>query len=263
MIRVIIVEDELHDTAILRTFLNEIGNVEILSEISDEMDAVAAILKYEPDIVFFDIHLLGRPAFKALETLRNTGIMSDLIFTSAYEEYAFKVFEYSNLPYLTKPIDKEKLADALSKFQSKKSTSTLNEKLVNLNLLRKIEFNTENERFFVAPLDIIFCNSDGNYTNIHLSKTDRITVGKPLAIIEKLLPDELFERVHQSFLINKNYLRKLDKKNNICILFKDGTEYPVKFSRRLGRFFLENKRSVRLESTFFRKIVFVRKRVIV
>jgi len=228
-ISVIIVEDEFHESELLKTFLIEIGGISILKIANDELSALTSILEHKPDLVFFDINLNGKPAFDILKTLKNTKTKSQIIFTTAFEEYALKVFEYSTMPFLLKPIDKKKLSEIIEKFREKKINQQL---LNNIDLFDQIKFKDGNNSIFFKPLDIFYCKSNGRYTKIYTNKTKYSLVTTSLKEIEEMLSKYNFKRIHRSCIINMAYLKKFDSKNNNCFIDKDNEKVVLEVSRK-------------------------------
>jgi len=149
--KAIIIEDEIHDLRILRTFLQEIGGIDIIAEVSEEENILTEILIKKPDIVFYDINLNGKPALIPLKALNNTNIHTQIIFTTAYEQYAVEVFEYSKFPYLLKPLDKDKLKNILIKIKQNKASDIKPTSFENIDLLDKIELKSQDRITYVAP----------------------------------------------------------------------------------------------------------------
>lgn len=246
LISAIIVEDEYHDSELLKAFLSEIEDIEILAVATDENEALQKILLHTPDLIFFDINLNGTPALDTLQALKNANIKSKIIFTTAYEEYAMKVFEYSNLPYLLKPIDKDKLFEVICNFRNqlnnitKNKTNANNKNQIgkndnifeNLNLFPKIEFRETNNIIYLRPLEILYCEADGGYTKIFTYKNSFSLATSTLRSVQEKLPKQIFERIHDAFLINKEYLCKFDTKNNKCHLKKEEEKVILDVSRR-------------------------------
>ncbi|MFT5647186.1 MAG: two-component system LytT family response regulator, partial [Aureispira sp.] len=165
----------------------------------------------------------------------------NLVFTTAYDEYALKAFKYSAIDYLLKPIDPLELIDAVGKVQqssnknSAKSVDSMFE-LYKENKFDKIAIPSVDEFHFVRISEIIRCEASSNYTIIYLGTGKKIVAPKTLKEFEELLAPEGFFRVHQSHLINLSHIQQFMKTKN-KIRMGDGSEVEV--SRRKKTLFME------------------------
>lgn len=233
-IKCIIVEDD----EILRIGLRQMlqlfaSNFEIVSEADTVELAVENIIKYQPDVVFLDIMLIGGTGFDVLEQYRKKKgeLNFKIIFITAYEEYAVKAFRMSALDYLLKPVDPDDLKEVITKIENYKNSSfnvynLLIEQLNKNKISKKIALSTSEDIHIVEINDIVYCQSDNNYTTVYLEEGRKIMVSKPLKEYEELLPLNDFLRVHQSFLVNKNYIQSFNKSEQMIVL-KNGRELPV------------------------------------
>jgi two-component system LytT family response regulator len=227
MIRTIIIDDEEKSRKLLANLLKlYCDNVEVVA-FADSVDSgLAVIQKHQPDLIFLDIIMPGEDGFSLLTRLAK--INFEVVFTTAYGEFAIKALRENALDYLLKPIDVEELKNAVNRAgkkinQAYKYTETtigrklakLIEKYHSLNIhVDKIGIPTENGLMFISINDISLCKAAGNYTEIHFVDSARKeVVSKTLKEFEKLLERYNFLRVHRSYLINLNNIKEYHRVN--------------------------------------------------
>ena len=190
------------------------------------------------DLLFLDIKMNDGTGFDLLKRLPQ--INFNLIFTTAYDEYALKAFKFSAIDYLLKPIDPLELKDAVSKIKiessnTSKSLDSMMEMYSN-KVFDKLAIPSVDEFSFVHLSQIIRCEASSNYTIIFLENGKKIVAPKTLKEFEALLSSEGFFRVHQSHLISLNHIKQFQKNKN-KIIMNDASEVEV--SRRKKSIFLE------------------------
>lgn len=214
MIRSIIVDDELKSRESLKILLEDFcEDVEVKALCQNVEEAVVAIESYDPQIVFLDIQMQRETGFDLLAQLKKTNF--EIIFTTAYSEYAIKAFKFSAIDYLLKPIDIGELKRAVEKVEKKLSgnIATRLERLIE-NLKPptpqsyKVALPTADGLVFVKIEDIIYCEASSNYTNIYTLDGKKHIVSRTLKEYEDLLEDHNFFRVHNSHLINLACIKK-------------------------------------------------------
>ncbi|MCD6332755.1 MAG: response regulator transcription factor [Bacteroidales bacterium] len=192
--------------------------------------AVTLIDQLQPELVFLDIALPDGLGFEVLDQVTHTGF--EVIFTTAYDQYALKAFEFSALDYLLKPIDAQKLRDSVEKYRKSNHSTTLPERVSVLreNLTDKTEhiILTSMDGFEVHKIsDIIRCEANGSYTVFYLNNGRKVITSKTLNNFEKLLSDLCFVRVHSKHLINLEFVKKYISGRGGYIVFEDGTQVDV------------------------------------
>jgi two-component system LytT family response regulator len=237
MLRAIIVEDELRSrqtlTGMLKLFCK---NVEVAGEAENVKEGIDLIRKEKPDIVFLDIQMPDGSGFKLLEEIGQ--INFDIIFTTAYDQYAIQAIKFSALDYLLKPIYQDDLVRAVKKAEDNKEKIDRNEHvdvlLENLkksvNEPPKIILSTAEKINVVKVDDILRCASDNYYTMFYFTNGQKLLVSKTLKENEELLKDQHFIRPHKSHLVNTKYIKGFLKQDGGYIIMTDGTNIPV--SRR-------------------------------
>ena len=231
-LRAILVDDEKHSletTAILiRKFCPD---VEIVCELQSPVEAVEWINKEEPDLLFLDISMPKMNGFELLNVL--TYKDADVIFTTAYDEYALEGFKQGAIHYLVKPIDPEELVESVQRVKKKQSEENKGIPLNQMGLKPKIPISSLNGVELIEVDQIIRCESDGNYTTIVLPAR-KITVSKTLKEIEKQLNDfPFFFRLHNSHLVNLNQVVKYIRGEGGSVILSNQEEIGVSRSKKM------------------------------
>jgi two-component system LytT family response regulator len=236
------VEDEKHQQETLTKLLSDFSDFQLEGIASSVDEGVTLLESVKPDLVFFDVMLGMRKSFEILERLER--IPFGIIFTTAYEEHAVRAFRFSAIDYLLKPIAREELAQALSKFRQSKmaeQTSNIQNMLANFKLPinnHRIALPTLTGFLYVQVKDIVRCESDNTYTTFFTVDKRKIIVSKTLKEVEQTLTetDYRFFRVHNSHLINLEYITEYLKGEGGIVKMIDGSQIDV--SRRRKEEFL-------------------------
>ncbi|MGN6638012.1 MAG: LytR/AlgR family response regulator transcription factor, partial [Mucilaginibacter sp.] len=213
MIKAIIVDDEQHCINRLEDMLHNFcrQTVQLTGTFDTVEKAIIGINELKPNLVFLDVQLHEKTGFDLLTQLPE--INFEIIFVTAYDNYAIKAFKFSAVDYLLKPIDPDDLLQAISKLQHVMQQHELTDKFQMLlnnfktnNAARKITVPTSKGLVFLSIDDIIRCEASVNYTTIYLKDKQQLMVAKTLKDFEDILSDLQFFRIHNSHLINLNYI---------------------------------------------------------
>lgn len=237
MKKVLIIDDENRTRQLIAKMIESFGlDVETIPEGENVQSGIAAIEKYNPDIVFLDIQMPDGTGFDVLASIPNKTF--EVIFITAHEEFAIKAIKFSALDYLLKPVDTTELKAALEKAlvtideRSEPSQFDALQKNIQPSEKRRLVLKTQ-ESVHVVELDqIIRCEADRNYTSFFLLDNKKILVSKTLKEYETLLSGHNFLRVQQSHLVNIDYVDRYDKKNGGAVVMKDGSEVPLSPAKR-------------------------------
>ncbi len=243
MHKAIIIDDEAKGRLAIREKLREYcPQVQVIAEAANGREGIAAIEQYHPDIIFLDIEMPGMNGFEMLNSLPDKNF--HIIFTTAYNQYAIKAIKYAAFDYLLKPIDIEELKESVEKISQLKSSHTKEQiHLLQHNissprkLLNKLAVHTMEGLFFYDIADIEYLEANSNYTNFHFTNKTKIIASKTLKEFEELLPEEIFFRPHNSYLINLTCIKKYIKGDGGQIELKTGVFIDV--SRRKKEEFLK------------------------
>ncbi len=249
-LRVVIIEDEKHSLDTLSHLLLDFcENITILGTAANVTNGISLIKETNPDLVFLDIELHSGTGFDILQKLED--ISFEVIFTTAFEQYAIKAIKFSSVDYLLKPIDLEELQTAIQKVKSRQNSKVSIRQIKNLvkNLEgqnikdKKICLSTQEGMEFVKVLDIRYCKANGSYTIFSIKGQPDQLVSKNLKEFELLLQEYDFMRVHNSYLINLREVKKYIKSEGGYIIMNNNDH--VHLSPRKKELFLERIVNIR------------------
>lgn len=224
MIKAVIVDDEQKSRKLLRNLINDYCKKVEIVDMADSMEnGVASIKKHKPDLIFLDIELQDGKGFDLLEKIGETH--AEVIFTTAYDQYAIQAIHFSALDYLLKPINVDELKTAVQKVEQK-INEQIEKQSINQSLQillennkaqtnnKKIGLPTQNGINFVPIKEIIICKAEGNYSLIYLAgKKHQEIVSRTLKEFEDMLREFNFFRVHRSYLVNLDHIREYSRTN--------------------------------------------------
>src|SRR5688572_3299056 len=240
MLKALIVDDEPKARENLQILLHDfVEGVEAVGLCENIAEATEAVRAHAPDVVFLDIQLQRETGFDLLTRLKE--INFEVIFTTAYSEYAIKAFKFSAIDYLLKPIDIEELKRAVAKVEKRKDDtigSRLNELMNNLKTNSvenyKLALPTSDGLVFIKMLDIIYCEASSNYTEITLADGKKYVVSRTLKEYEDLLEGYNFYRIHNSYLINLNAIKKYVRGDGGYVVMSDDKSLDVSKRKKDG-----------------------------
>ncbi len=243
MINCIIIDDERKAREAFKKIIDRYlkDKLLVLALCESVKEGVAAIHKFNPDIVFLDIEMPEENGFKLFEYFDTVNF--EVIFTTAFNQYAVNAIKYSALDYILKPINFIDLNDALKRYEVSSKVKSRNERvevlLSNMNMgntiKSKVALPTLSGYEMKKINDIIYCEGEQNYTKIHLIGDQQLLVSKTLKYIEELLPTDAFFRIHKTYLVNLNYVDKYLRTDGHKVLLDDGTKLDVA-NRRIDDF---------------------------
>jgi two-component system LytT family response regulator len=246
MIKTVLVEDEKKSREVLQKMLEKhCPDVQLLGSASSVTEGVEMIRSQKPELVFLDIELTDGTGFDVLEKVKDQQF--DVVFATAYDQYAIKAIKFSAIDYLLKPYDIDELKAAVKKIADKKAQHAA-PNLDNIKFLldnfkkqdenyNKITLPTGNAYEIVQIKDIVRCEADGSYTNFYLSDKRHFMVTQNLKHYEDILPGDKFLRVHHAHLINMDHVVRFLKEDSGYAIMSDGSK--IEISRRKREQFLE------------------------
>ncbi|NQV53462.1 MAG: response regulator transcription factor [Flavobacteriales bacterium] len=240
-IRTLIVDDEELARKNLEFILKDVcPQVEVVGVAANAKAAKKKIESENIDLLLLDIEMPNGSGFDLLESLEGQ-IDFKIIFITAYHEYALRAFKFSAVDYLLKPINSDELQAAIAKVQpgqdveSKEKIDTLIENISKKGgVMNKIALPSMEGLQFVELDDVIYCESQDNYTQFFLTDGKRIMVSKTIKHFEELLDPDRFFRVHRSNIINLRYIDKYVKGEGGYVVMKQGARIPVSRRRKEG-----------------------------
>jgi len=230
--KAIIIDDERLARAELKKLLQEFPEVEIIDEAANAEEGIAKIESLRPDLIFLDIQMPGKTGFDMLSQLERT---PQVIFTTAYDEFALKAFEVNALDYLLKPVEPKRLADAIQKlqFSDSKEVRTEAENFNNSILTENDQvFVKDGERcWFVKLSDIRLFESVGNYAKVFFNSNKPLIL-KSLNALEERLDEKVFFRANRKHIVNLRLIEKIEPYFNGGLLLELKGGEKIEVSRR-------------------------------
>ena len=235
--KILIVDDENPTRHLIKKMINSFGlNLDVYTDGENVKTAISAIERIQPDLVILDIQMPDGNGFDVLKAIPDKKF--EVIFITAYQEYAIQAIKFSALDYILKPLAIDELKAALLKaiksLDQKKSNYPFValDNNVQAHKKKKLILKTLESMFIVDIDNIVRCESDKNYTFFFFAEGKKILVSKTLKEYDMLLSDLSFFRVQQSHLINMNYVDRYDKHEGGCVIMKDGTQIPLSQAKK-------------------------------
>lgn len=234
--RIAIVDDEVHCIEILVIHLQaNFPDANIVYKSNKVEEALETLPKLDIDLLFLDIEMPGMSGFHLLEQLPD--YQFDVIFTTAYSQYALQAFKIRAINYLMKPVDETELLEAISIYRENKGDhdfptadkveALLSELKKDGFIKSKISVPVSDGYEFIEVNDIMYCKSQSNYTTLYLADESEILVCKTLKEVAATLEQYFFMRVHHSYLINPNYMKNFSRNDGGYLVMEDKKQIPV------------------------------------
>ena len=231
LIQAVLIDDEDNSLEALSILLEKYcPDVEIIGTGQSVEEAVETIDNLQPELVFLDIALPDGQGFEVLEQVSHKNF--EVVFTTAYDQYALTAFEFSALDYILKPINAEKLQQSVKRYQEIKGDRDISGRVSVL----KESLNNVNERIILTSMDgfevykiadIIRCEANGSYTTFFIKGGIKVVTSKTLNNFEKLLSDQPFARVHSKHLVNLEFIKRYISGRGGYVVFEDGSQVDV------------------------------------
>jgi two-component system, LytTR family, response regulator len=248
MIRTIIVDDEPSAVSVLATLLRKKckDDVEVIASSSAPGEGRELIEKHSPDLVFLDIEMPGMSGIDIVRSFRDPKF--HVVFVTAHDNYAVQAFELCAVNYLLKPVGPETVMRTIEKVKEEIRRKQ-NNSVAPLEKLEKLFYRHSNSSdskigiamsekiVFVNIGEIIFCEANSAYTNVHLQDGRKMVASKPLGYFEVLLTNHKFFRIHHSYLINLNRIKEFQKNDGGYVIMENNKQLEV--SRRKRTEFLD------------------------
>lgn len=236
MIKAIIIDDEPKAVKMLQAIIEDTceGDVEVVATCQDLPEGIKAIKKYHPSLVFLDIDMPGYSGLQILDFFNEDEIDFDIVFTTAYNEYALQAFRLSAIDYILKPIQPELIRESVNRIINKHNKaeniqkfSTLKQNL-DIEGTKRIAVAIGQSIKFLSLNDIVMIKADGAYSEIVLQDDSKLLISKNLKHFEDLLSfAESFIRVHKSFLINSKYVNEYVKSEGGYLILNNKYEVSI------------------------------------
>ena len=238
MITAVIIDDEWNNVTMLSGLLKTYcPQVSLMSSAESAADGKKLIETLKPELILLDIEM---PYFNGFDLLRSLPkLESEVIFITAFDQYAIDAFKYAAIDYLLKPVNIEQLEQAVARAERriKEKISTRNYELLINNLDKRetekksIIISEKGEQYFIQFADIKYIIADGSYTCIHTDKRNFVST-RNLVDFEDLLPGTIFCRIHNGHIVNRRYIVKVHKGRGGSVTMKDGRELEIAVRRK-------------------------------
>ena len=236
MIRAVIIDDNPGNRALNRQLLGEyFPDISVVAEADSVDSAVEVLQKENPDLVLLDIEIKGGSGFHVLQKMKPYRFK--VVFITAFDNFAIKAIKFSAMDYILKPVNEfefqQAIQNVLNALETDKEENTLSqndyllESYKKETQLGKIILRTADALHVVDINDILYCRSDNSYTSFFLQSGEEIIVSKGLKDYIEMLKDYSFFRPHQSYLVNLNYVKMVDKGDGGFVVMKNGKEIPL------------------------------------
>lgn len=239
MIKAILIDDEPDALEMLEWQLKQYcRQVQIVALCTSVDEGIAAIHQHAPQLVFLDIEMPHKSGFEVIKAFPDPSF--EIIFITAYNQFALQAFKAAALDYLLKPVDAEDLVKSIARFEKKQLHHSLKQQLEQLlqeykparPAIERISLPTADGIFFVSPQEIMRAEASGNYVTVYFTDNKKLLLAKTLKDIEELLQGHTFIRIHQSHLVNIDHISKYSKSDGGIVFMKDGSKLPVSRQRK-------------------------------
>lgn len=234
MIKAVIIDDELAMQEINACLLAEhFPDIKLQGTANSIESGVELIKAQKPDLVLLDIELTDGTGFDLLQKLQPYNFK--VVFITGHDAFAIKAIKFSALDYILKPVNENEFKQAIERAveliekneSTKPQVDVLMDSFKREMQTKKLVLRTSDALHIIDIRDIYFCKSDNSYTTFYFRGKDKIIVSKSLKDYEGLLSEYGFYRAHQSFLVNLNHIKKVDKTDGGFIIMKNKKEIPV------------------------------------
>lgn len=240
MIKTLIIDDEHNASEFLEKLLKRYfpNKFHVCKTCESVDEAVKAIEEFKPNLIFLDIQMPNKNGFELFKEIRD--IDFEVIFTTAHSEFAIEAIKRSALDYLLKPINYIDLLGAITRFEEKTKKQVQQNQLSILienmdsgdSAHKKIAIATETGFEFLKFNTIIYLEAQSNYTKFYLTDNSTIITAKTLKHFEEILPEELFFRIHKTFLVNMNFIKRFSKVDEFLVELITGQKLPVSHRKK-------------------------------
>jgi two-component system LytT family response regulator len=227
----IIVDDEQEARDILASLIRDhVPDIRVIAQAASAGEAINSILAEEPDIVFLDIDMPGKNGFEVARSIGEHQMQTIIIFVTAFNQFAIDAIKCSAFDYLLKPVSIGDLKSCFVRLRTSKKAENLQlsvGQLMNCLNHEKISFHHHTGRIFIDPQTIVYCEAEGNYTDVYLTDGTHHIITQSLISIEALLEGHGFSRISRSVIINRRFMHQINRKEKKCILVAEGNEYTL------------------------------------
>lgn len=230
----LIVDDEEKALELLQKLLEDTQQFSEIKCANSGPSASERLKSFQPDLIFLDIKMPDQDGLSFLKELKHDNKSTEVVFVTAYDQYALQAIKNHAFDYLLKPVDRKELFDCIMEYKKRKQGPYLLDRLEKFILENKessrMRINTRTGYIFIDPSMILYCQADGNYTLIDLGDRQQLC-SMQLGVVEVTLPKNNFVRLGRSLIVNTHHIIKVDRKTNQILFEKNGKSYSLKISK--------------------------------
>jgi two-component system LytT family response regulator len=231
----LIVDDEESARKLLKALLEETLYFSEIRAASSAASARMELSDFEPDIIFLDIKMPGKDGFAFIEDFKKEAHKAEIVFITAYDQYAIKAIKNKAFDYLLKPVNRKELKQCIERFNGRKKEDLLNSNSMKViqkeEGLTRIRINTRKGTVFINPSSILYCKADGNYTVICTGEKQHLC-SMNLGKVAEMLPGKTFIRLGRSHIINFEFITLVDRRESTVTLTRNGESATVKVPKQ-------------------------------
>ncbi len=234
MIKCLIVEDEIYAMQLFEKLLHSFfkETIQLVDAVTNVEEAVLSIERNKPDLVFLDIELKGEKGFDLFKYFDNP--FFETVFTSAHKKYGVEACKQVPFDYLLKPINFIDLKEVISKFERRKAVKFIdNAQFISSSAIKfnKVTFPIQGGYIVEDISNILYCEALDNYSKVHFLDGRNVVVTKTLKYIEEMLGEELFFRIHKSYLVNLNHVVQYGREEGYHVILNTGISLDVSYRK--------------------------------
>jgi two-component system, LytTR family, response regulator len=231
--KAIIIDDEKDSIKILEVMIRKFApSVDVVATCTDPVDALEKIKTLKPQVIFVDVHMPQLTGFELLEQTDRSSF--DVIFTTSSEQHVLKALKTGAIDYLLKPVQGEELKIAVEKVAVKRNQVPAAQLEMLMNYfkpqkpkVKRVALTASDHLVFVDVNDILYCESDSNYTTFFLANGEKVIISKTLKDVEEMLGGDDFFRVHASYLINMKHVSKFTRGDGGFVVMSNNQQISV------------------------------------
>ena len=222
VITAIIIEDDEEALSLLEIYLKAFKEVEIIDKTMNPRQGIKFLIKKMPNIVFLDIDMPEINGLEVAEVIKENQLDTEIVFTTAHSKYAFKSLNVHPLDYLVKPFGPEELISVINRYKTKKKKKEMERSMGifirNNRVHPKIKFTTKSGIVFINPEEVMLLQAHSNHTYVFLSNGSVELITQLMQKIIETIDSPNMVKANRNAYLNLQYLRRIDKKNKICVL---------------------------------------------
>jgi len=230
-IRILLVDDEQDALYLMEDLLGNLSDIEVVGKASNRFEAISTLISQDPNVIFQDIQMQGESGLDLVDEYRKHHFTGKIVFVTAHSQYAIDAIKKEAFDYLLKPVDLDELQSLILRLLSEIQQTEFPGGALN----KRLKVPTRTGYLLTSLDDIVFCEADGNYTQITKSDGEQITTSVHLGKLVEDLDDKTFFRISRSVIMNVNFLAAVNMGKQECTLKTTGGNFTLHISsKRVG-----------------------------